>query len=483
MDTNYLKVALSHHSKGNWNKAREIYEHILKSNPNNFLVLQNYGALLSQLREYKLAKNIFEKCLKIKPKDFLLLYNYAKFYHDQKIFDKAIKFYEASYKIEPKNNLSLYNVGNIYSFQNKFELAISAFQKSTKENPKNFLAYNNIAIAYKNLGDFDKALMFYKEAINVNNDYVDGHVNYSTMLMTLGKLEEGLEEYEWRKKSKSFSDYIDYRSLNLKSKVWNGEDIFNKKLFVIAEQGIGDLIQFTRYLYLIKNEYKVQITLKIKSNKFSHFFDKNDFKVISEKKFIPKHDYHVHMMSLLRIFFKKNKFYYKTINFLKTKKETHKKWKEKLNKVKGVKIGINCSTSSIHKNIPLNYFCDLADKHNYNFFILQKDLNSDQYKKISNNQNIFYFKDLDSNEKAFIDTIELTNNLDLVITADTALAHISATQGKETWIALPYVADWRWFLNENRTQWYSDVKLFRQKKIGDWKSVFNLIDKKLKIKF
>ena len=99
MDKNYLRVALSHHSKGNWNKAREIYEHLLKSNPNDFLVLQNYGALLSQLKEYKLAKNIFEKCLKIKPKDFLLLYNYGKFYHDQKIFDKAIKFYEASYKI------------------------------------------------------------------------------------------------------------------------------------------------------------------------------------------------------------------------------------------------------------------------------------------------------------------------------------------------------------------------------------------------
>ena len=85
--------------------------------------------------------------------------------------------------------------------------------------------------------------------------------------------------------------------------------------------------------------------------------------------------------------------------------------------------------------------------------------------------------------KAANQSIELVNNLDLVITADTALAHMSATQGKETWIALPYVADWRWFLNENRTQWYSNVKLFRQKKIGDWKSVFDLINKKLKMKF
>ena len=94
MNVDYFKSALLHHSKGNWNKAKEIYEHILKSNPNNYSVLQNYGPLLSQLKEYKLAKNVFEKSLKIKPKDPLLLYNYAKFYHDQRIFEKAITLYK-----------------------------------------------------------------------------------------------------------------------------------------------------------------------------------------------------------------------------------------------------------------------------------------------------------------------------------------------------------------------------------------------------
>ena len=90
-----------HHSKGNWNKAREIYEHILKTNPNNYSVLQNYGPLLSQLKEFALAKNVFES-LKLNPKDPLLLYNYARFYHDQKIFDKAIKFIKILLKLNQK---------------------------------------------------------------------------------------------------------------------------------------------------------------------------------------------------------------------------------------------------------------------------------------------------------------------------------------------------------------------------------------------
>ena len=103
MDINYFKAALSHHSKGNWNKAQEIYQHLLKEDPNNYEVLQNYGPLLAQLREYKLAKVVFQKCLKLKPKDSLMLYNYGKFFHDQKIYEKAIEYYDIVLKLEPEN--------------------------------------------------------------------------------------------------------------------------------------------------------------------------------------------------------------------------------------------------------------------------------------------------------------------------------------------------------------------------------------------
>ena len=242
MNINYFKSALLHHSKGNWNKAKEIYEHILKIEPNNYPVLQNYGPLLCQLREYKLAKNIFEKSLKIKPQDPLLLYNYGKFYHDQKIFDEAIIFYKKSFKIEPKNNFSMYNIGNIYFELNKLDLAILAYKDSLKTNPKNFLAHNNLANSLKNRGNFKEAIQYYKSY------YPDIHLNYATQLLKLENFEEGFEEYEWRKKSKSFLDYINYNKLNLKSKEWRGENLQDKKLLVISEQGIGDLIQFTRYL-------------------------------------------------------------------------------------------------------------------------------------------------------------------------------------------------------------------------------------------
>ncbi len=478
-----FKSAVVHQKKKNFFKAKEIYESLLKTNPNNFIILQNYATLLAQIKEYKKADEVFKKSLKIKPKDPLLLYNYGKFFHDQKNYEKAIRFYNESFEAEPRSAAPLYNIGNIYLSKNEFEKAIDFFKKAIEINPSHFLAYNNIAIAYKNIGNFNEALKFYKEAISKNNNYVDGHVNYSTMLLTMNKLEEGLDQYEWRKKSKSFSDYIDYRSLNLKSKIWNGENLDNKKLFVIAEQGIGDLIQFTRYLYLIKNKYKTKIILKIKGKSFLHFFEKNDFEVISGNEPIPQHDYHIHMMSLLRIFYKKNNFFFKTINFFKRKKEIEAKWKEKLKDIQGIKIGINSSTSLREKNIPFKHFCKLAKDFNYKFIILQKELSSNEIKEISGNKNIIYFSDLDDGKQAFIDSIEVINNLDLLITADTALAHLSATIGKKTWIALPYIADWRWFLEEKDTRWYPNVTLYRQKKTEDWSGVFEIIKRNLKKEF
>ena len=82
---------------------------------------------------------------------------------------------------------------------------------------------------------------------------------------------------------------------------------------------------------------------------------------------------------------------------------------------------------------------------------------------------------MDESEKAFIDSIEIIRSLDLVITSDTAIAHLSATLGKKTWIALPMVANWRWFTDKQKTKWYPNVTLYRQEKIGEWERVFEII--------
>ena len=428
MDINYFKAALSHHSKGNWNKALEIYQHILKEDPENYAVLQNYGPLLAQLREYKLAKNIFEKCLKIKPNDSLLIYNYGKFFHDQKIYEKAIEYYNKSFEINPKNAMSKYNIGNIYFVQKKFNSAIEYYKKATEVDPSHFFAYNNIALSLKKLGKFNEALKFYKKAIDINKDFVDGHVNYGTLLLLTNKLDLGFKEYEWRKKSKIFSDYLDYSKLQIKTPIWTGQNLQKKTILILSEQGIGDLIQFSRYLFVLRDRFSCKVILRLKQN-LAHFFN-DTLEIITEKDKIPKHDFHNHLASLPGIFYKKNKSFPKNMNFIRENKEINQKWSKILNKYKGLKVGINATASSAttgDRIIPIENFKILTNLKNINFFIVQKDLDKNDVKIINQNSNVSYFEDLDKLGKPFEDTIGLVKNLDLVITADTSLWHLSAT--------------------------------------------------------
>tara|TARA_S200000501_G_scaffold326203_1_gene324572 strand:- start:96 stop:1550 length:1455 start_codon:yes stop_codon:yes gene_type:complete len=483
MDINYFKVALSHHSKGNWNKAQEIYQHLLKEDPNNYVVLQNYGPLLAQLREYKLAKDVFIKCLKIKPNDSLLLYNYGKFFHDQKNYEKAIEYYNKSFENNPKNAMSQYNIGNIYFAQKKFGNAIEKFKKAASINPAHSFAYNNIGLAFKKLGNFNEALKFYKKAIDTNKDFIDGHINYGTLLLLTNKLELGFKEYEWRKKSKTFSDYLNYSKLNIKSPVWLGQNLERKTILIFSEQGIGDLIQFSRYLFALKETFSCNVILRLKQN-LAHLFD-DSIEIITENDKIPNHDFHNHLASLPGIFYKKNKNFPKTINFIKENKDINLKWKEILNKYKGIKVGINSTASSAttgDRIIPIEEFRKLTNLKNINFFVIQKDFNKNNIKIINQNLNVNYFEELDKFGKPFQDTIGLVKNLDLIITADTSLGHLSATLGKPTWIALSFINDWRWFQDEKKSVWYETVKLFKQKKIGNWGQVFELIYKDLEKK-
>ena len=113
-------------------------------------------------------------------------------------------------------------------------------------------------------------------------------------------------------------------------------------------------------------------------------------------------------------------------------------------------------------------------------FLLQKEIDN---KKIDKFKNIIFFQNIDKSENAFIDSIQIIKQLDLVITADTALAHLSGTLGKKTWIPLPFVSDWRWFLDKKSTKWYDNVSLYRSKQIDNWESSFKMINKDLKKTF
>ena len=151
----------------------------------------------------------------------------------------------------------------------------------------------------------------------------------------------------------------------------------------------------------------------------------------------------------------------------------------------GIKIVINshATTTADKRRIPIENFKQLTSLKKINFFIIQKDFDKNKMKIVNKYSNVNYFEDMDKTVKPFEDTIGIIKNLDLIITADTSLGHLSATLGKKTWIALPFVSDWRWFRDEKKSVWYENVTLYKQKQIGNWEEIFKSIKEDLKRKF
>jgi ADP-heptose:LPS heptosyltransferase len=235
----------------------------------------------------------------------------------------------------------------------------------------------------------------------------------------------------------------------------------------------------------LKNQYKCKVIFRLKQN-LSHFFSDKDIKTITDKDKIPSHDFHNHLVSLPRIFYKKNKNFPASVNFIKENTEVTKKWNDVFKKYKGLKVGINSTASTAttgNRIIEIEKFKYLTSLKKINFFIIQKDFDKNKMKIINKYSNVNYFENMDKTVKPFEDTIGIIKNLDLIITADTSLGHLAATLEKKTWIVLSFISDWRWFQDEKKSVWYENVALYKQKQIGNWEEVFKSIRKDLEKNF
>ena len=258
----------------------------------------------------------------------------------------------------------------------------------------------------------------------------------------------------------------------------------NKTILILSEQGVGDTIQFARYLYMLQDKYFVTIIFRT-SKKLIHLFSKSKFKVISNDETLPEHDFHKYLLSLPQIFYQKTKNFSRQINYIPKDIKIVAKWRNKLNSIKGLKVGINWQGDKDYKgdrlrSIPLNFFDKLFTIEKVNFINLQKGPGVEQIKNFKYKDKLYDFSsEVDNGKNAFEDTIGILKNVDLVVTSDTALPHLSATLGIKTWLLLPYSPDWRWFLKLKNSPWYEHVKLYRQEEFNKWDSIFDMVKKNL----
>ena len=371
------------------------------------------------------------------------------------------------------NSVILYNIsGASNAGLMQFDAAIDSYKQALKIKPDYAEAYNNIGNVLKDQGDLEAAIDSYKQAININPDYAEAYYNLSLLHLLRGNLDEGFKYYEWRLKIKKPTAAPVRTNL-----IWDGEQSLSGKHFVVyEEQGLGDIIQFCRYLPVLEQK-GANVTFKLKSNLHA-LLQTMDSKTSLNTR-LPeenKIDFELPMMSLPLALKTTVETIPAQIPYLYADDQRKKRWNEKLGNKTVTRIGLVWSGSTTNKNdhnrsLLLNQLTSLLVLP-VEFHSLQKEVREIDIKTLTDFPKINQHQDdlLD-----FSDTAALIDEMDLVISVDTAVAHLSGAMGKKTFILLPYSPDYRWMLDRADSPWYPTATLFRQPSVGDWDSVISEI--------
>lgn len=427
--------------------------------------------------------------------------------HDQSRFDEAIEAYRKALDLQPDFPIVFSNLGNTLKQQGKLEEAEASCREALRLKPDYSTAFNNLGVALVAQGrlveaseSFERALALMpndavthsnlsaalvrqgkyaeaeansKQALSLNPNYAEAHKNQGIVWLLLGDFERGWPEYEWRWNCPGL------KMPAYSAPLWQGEPLDGRTILLHHEQGLGDTLQFVRYATVLKQQGAGRVVVKAQKPLMKLLASGEGIdELVCDDASLPRFDTHVPMLSVPGIL----KTTFDTIPgqvpYIHPGPQLVAKWKQRLDKYEGFKIGIAWQGSpdfhaDAQRSIPLRHFAKLAAVLGIRLFNFQKGFGTEQLDALNGQFEVVCFGDeLDGEAGPFMDTAAIMRNLDLVIAPDTSIIHLAGALGVPAWIALSISPDWRWFLNRDDSPWYPTVRLFRQQTLGDWDDVF-----------
>jgi Tfp pilus assembly protein PilF len=390
-------------------------------------------------------------------------------------FNEAVEVLLLAVKYDPLFKDALNNLGICLCSLNLYKEAKDVFQKAVDIEPRFFASHCNLAFALQMLNETGLAMESLNDSIRLNPEDSLGRWNKANLLLLLDIYKEAWPLYELRwdtvkKKDRRF----------FSEPLWLGsESIAGKKIFIHAEQGFGDVIQCARFLPLLKT-MDARVTLEVQKELHSLMSLIDGVEVVTKNEVHETYDFHCPIMSLPYAF-KTSLHNIPTHEYLNNfsvdKSLALYKRVYKENNLLNIGIcwsGSDTLVENYKRSIDLEIIKHLLELPG-NFHVVQKEIKPDE-KNILESLGVNCYDDI---IHSFFDTASLIDCMDLVITIDTSVAHLSATLNKNTWILIPFVPDWRWGLDRNDCPWYSTASLYRQTIPSSWAEPLNNIIKDL----
>ena len=463
--------------QGNDQQAIICYQKCIRLNPQLPQVYNNLGIAYQKLKNPDSAEICFKKAISLNSRYVEAINNLGNLYRDISNFDAAIEQYQQALVQAPENTTVNYNLGALYQSRNMVDEAIGYFQKAIDHHPPNADAYSNLGKYYQDRNQPDQAIYHFDRAIELDPDHYDAHFNRSLSLLATGNFEDGWKAYEWRFQREDWRRVYPHQ---LKGLRWDGRDFEGKTLLIHCEQGFGDTIWLVRYLSLVKSlRGTVIFETRYELVDLMENFPGVDQLVPMSIDESPRiaYDFYIPLMSLPLVLATTLESIPANVPYLSSSAEKRDYWKSRIGGA-GPKIGLVWaakSTNEHDRSCPLDEFGPLFALRNAQFYGLQKGEDENQADNFPAD-----IINLGPKFVTFADTAGAIESLDLVISVDTAVAHLVGAMGKPVWLVLPYAADWKWLMERQDSPWYPTMRLFRQPRPGDWTAVVNVVADQLK---
>ena len=510
----FCDLAAIHGMRGQHQEMIDFYRHALAINPNLPEALSNIACILREQGDVQGAIDHCHRALAINPKSPETLVNLGNALRDEGEVTAAIDAYRQALTIQPTHPKALNNLGNALRDKGDIAAAIDAFRRSLAIDPdfpdalsnlgsalrhqgdlqgavdacRRALAIQpdfpdaltNLGVALRAQGDLQGATACYQQAIAINGSHAEAHWDLSLALLQSGDYENGWKEYDWRFQVKTLSKPHAHPGLEQ----WTGGNLApGEPLIIVSEQGLGDTLQFMRYVAHLDNaglpvafcaQTKLHGLIRA-SGITKSIYSPEETNQLTVGKWLP-------LLSLPRHLNIRPEHPLVEPPYIKVPQQQVAEWQQKLAAEPRPIVGVHWQGqleaeegTQRGRSLPLASFSPVIEQTGARLLSLQKGFGAEQLAGCPFRKRFVGCQEEISTTWDFVATAAIVANCDLVITSDSAVAHLAGGMGRPTWLLLAKVPDWRWDLTGDTTFWYPSMRLFHQRERGDWHDVMDRV--------
>jgi hypothetical protein len=407
----------------------------------------------------------------MQPPNWIVCVQQAEQLFDKRQFDEAVELAERALRMNPAAAAAYQVLGLTALERDRPYEGIPRLKRALALRPDLLHSHNGLGRCYYMLGEADRALHHFNAAIFLQPDYAFAHFNRSLIWLRQGRYKEGWAEYEWRWTCGLV------KKTDVPCPRWDGSPLEGRSIFIHTEQGIGDVLQFVRLLRPLKT---MASRVVLACQKPLHALLRqlpyvDEWFPIDEPGQIT-FDLYSPLLSLPGLLGIDEQTIPRDVPYVFAEPERVERWRRRIEGVPGFKLGLcwqgnpTFKTDSL-RSIALEHFAPLAAVPSVSLISLQKGVGTEQIEPNRERIPLRIFDDLDQ-EAALVDRAALMQQLDLIVTCDTGIAHLAGAMGRPVWLMVPIGSDWRWLEDRSDSPWYPSMRLFRQKAFQDWKGAF-----------